>query len=486
MEAAMSSREAAVAVRRFGLGAAPGDLKRVATDPRGYVLAALSDPSAARLTAPGLLSPREIHDLGRDANLKRRDSAMAAGPPAEAAETARAPGKQVRPTAPRNATEGAAGKSTNVSGAKADRTISKGELLVRFYMDEARARIAHAQSTDKAFLERLVIFWSNHFCVGGAKGNVIGIAGAFERDAIRPHVLGRFADMLLAVEQHPAMLLYLDNNVSMGPNSSIGLRQRKGLNENLAREILELHTLGVDGGYAQADVTNLARLITGWSVADNTFNFLPAWHEPGTWTVLGRAYASGGVESGRACLLDIARHPSTARFVATKLATHFVSDNPSPALVARLAATFQQTDGNLAAVSKALATSPEAWSEPPRKSVPPYDFAIAMARGFGLKMELAETLRLANLLGQPLWKPSSPKGFPDGNDSWIGAPAVRERLRFAEAAVRGIDPKLDPRQTAEVLLGGALGPKTREAIARAETREQGFEILIMSPEFQRR
>ena len=191
---------------------------------------------------------------------------------------------------------------------------------------------------------RLVMFWSNHFCVSANKGPVRGMAGAYEREAIRPHVLGRFVDMLLAVERHPAMLVYLDNHVSIGPNSRAGLNRGLGLNENLAREILELHTLGVGGGYTQEDVTNLARILTGWTVANlanpvgepGRFFFAPARHEPGAWTVLGKRYGEAGMAAGEAVLRDLARHPATARHIARKLARHFVSAEPPAALVARL------------------------------------------------------------------------------------------------------------------------------------------------------
>jgi uncharacterized protein (DUF1800 family) len=475
----MSPRDAVTAVRRFGLGARPGELKKVASDPRGYVLASLSAHATAQMPGKGLPSTDKIYADVRSANEQRRNAKAAGGNTAPAPPEARAPRMP-------GAMKGEGMEAMGVRKGSGERTVSPGEVLHRAYVADATARITHARTTDAAFFERLMMFWSNHFCVGGGKGRLVGIVGSYEREAIRPLVLGRFSDMLLAVAQHPAMLMYLDNITSMGPNSSIGLRQKKGLNENLAREILELHTLGVDGGYTQADVANLARLITGWSVTENRFAFLPAWHEPGTWTVLGKAYTSGDVEVGRKCLLDVARHPSTARFVARKLATHFVADNPSPALVQGLTATFQRTDGDLSAVAKALVAAPEAWHEPSRKSLPPYDWSLAVARGFNLALQPAEVMRIANTLGQPLWKPNSPKGFPDSNDAWIGAPAVREKLRVAELLVRDIDKALDPRAAAESLLGAAMSPQTKQAIARAETREQGFEILMMSPDFQRR
>ncbi len=481
----MAVQDAVTAVRRFGLGARPGDLETIGRDARGWVLASLTNTEAARLSGPGLGSTSEIYAAVDDAKAKLRDFMTADPAKASATGSAQAPAAGPGGSPPgirqRELDGGRDGKP-----AKAATPISGGELLHRAYMADAAARIECACTTEAAFLERLVMFWSNHFCVSGGKGRVVGIVGAYEREAIRPHVLGRFSDMLLSAVQHPAMLMYLDNVGSKGPNSSIGLRQRSGLNENLAREILELHTLGVDGGYTQADVTNLARLITGWSVVEHKFKVIDAWQEPGSWTVLGKTYASVGAETGRLCLMDIARHPATAQLIARKLATHFVADHPDPALVAQLAATFTQTDGDLAAVARALIAAPAAWQGSQRKSLPPYDFAIALVRGFGVALPAADVLRLAAALGQPLWKPNSPKGFPDGDDAWLDASAVRERLRVAEQVVRGIDAALDPREAANALLAAVMSEPTRIAIARAETRAQGLVLLMLSPEFQRR
>ena len=198
---------------------------------------------------------------------------------------------------------------------------------------------------DCGFAERLVVFWSNHFCISANKGGLARMwAGSFEREAIRPHVFGRFADMLKAVEQHPAMLFFLDNQQSLGPDSRAGQNRKRGLNENLAREIMELHTLGVGGGYTQDDVTSLARIITGWTFAGRqgqlgapgTFVFNANAHQPGPQRLLGKIYEDNGLAQGEAALADIARHPSTAKFIATKFARHFVADDPPPALVARL------------------------------------------------------------------------------------------------------------------------------------------------------
>jgi uncharacterized protein (DUF1800 family) len=358
--------------------------------------------------------------------------------------------------------------------------------------------------SDTALLERLVSFWSNHFAVSALKGGAVrAIAGAYEREAIRPHVLGRFETMLMAVEQHPAMLIYLDNQLSIGPNSPAGRNRKRGLNENLAREILELHTLGVDGGYSQTDVTNLASLITGWAIAGQgglgglgqgaqdrvppgSFLFTPNRHEPGQLLVLGKTYGGKGRMSGEQALADLARHPATARHIAGKLASHFVSETPPPKLVAALAETFTRTDGDLAAVTRALVTADEVWTAPAKKVAPPADFAVSLVRGLELKTRPPELMRLANLLGQPLWQVQSPKGWTDEDNAWMGPAAVRERLRAAEKFAREVPKLADPREVAADLFGTALSDASRQAIARAESREQALEILIMTPEFQRR
>ena len=480
------SVQPATALRRFGLGARPGEMKRIAADPQGYVLQALASPQAAQIDSPDLepshITLASLQVLGQQKKLAdtvKRERALEL---AQASVTDKANGELMREAPPAAA------------GAKGEPQLKPGRVRRDVFQEEASQRFAHQIATDAPFLERLVMFWSNHFCVASNKGNVRGLAGAFEREAIRPHVLGRFADMLLAVEQHPAMLIYLDNQISIGPNSQAGRNRQKGLNENLAREILELHTLGVGGGYAQADVTNFARIITGWSIGNlnqpqgvpGKFFFFPPRHEPGTWSVAGKTYADEGRKSGEKVLADLARHPATAHHIAVKLARHFVSDHAPAALVARLEKSFRESDGDLAALARTLATSEEAWAEPAHKIVPPTDFLVALSRGFGLPTKAPELLRLSLSLGQPLWTPPSPKGWPDDDHAWLAPSAIRERLRIAQQAARQADRLSDPRGLAEDLLGPVLGSETRQTIARAETREQGFELMIMSPEFLRR
>jgi uncharacterized protein (DUF1800 family) len=485
----MISRDAPIALRRFGLGARPGECKRIARDPRGYVLQSLTQSDAALIGNTALEPSHVTLAATLAARRQRRLAEMTRS--ANAAQTTQAPQPQLEapPTPPAEQAPDMTQPQT-----AAPPLEKPGRVQREAFLQDAFARFNHAATTDAAFHERLVMFWSNHFCVSANKGPVRGIAGAYEREAIRPHVLGRFVDMLIAVEQHPAMLIYLDNAQSIGPNSRAGRNRGRGLNENLAREILELHTLGVGGGYTQDDVTNLARILTGWTVGTlanaaaepGKFFFAPARHEPGGSTVLGKHYPDRGQMTGVDVLRDLAAHRSTARHIALKLARHFVSDKVPAGLVERLEAAFFTSGGDLAAVSRTLVESPEVWDFRPAKVVPPYDFLVAVARGFALEPRPQEMLRLTNLLGQPLWRPPAPAGWPDADTAWAAPSALRERLRVAEVAARRIDPGADPRMLAEEALGHGMSEPTRQAVARAETREQALELLIMSPEFQRR
>lgn len=469
----MSARDASIALRRFGLGARPGDMSRIASDPRGYVLGSL-DARAPMLTGASALassaqSSRAVQALQREVRAARADT------------------KSPEPVE--------AGKSKVQEPTVNDEGRTPGRVAREAFLDEATARLRVALSTDAPMVERLVMFWSNHFCVSAAKGPVMrAIAGAFEREAIRPHVLGRFGDMLRAVEQHPAMLIYLDNQLSLGPESRAGLRRKRGLNENLAREILELHTLGVDGGYTQSDVTNLARIITGWTVGRieapeeraGRFVFAENFHEPGRWQVLGKTYGGSGIADGEAVLADLARHPSTAGHIARKLAQHFVGDAPPAGLIDALKKRFVETDGDLAALARTLVNAPESWAAEPAKILPPWDFVVAAGRGLEVEVKTAEALRLSAALGQPLWQVTSPKGWPDTDNAWTAPSAIRERLRIAERAAREVPATRDPRAILADLLGDAASEHTRRAVARADSREQGLALLVMAPEFQRR
>jgi uncharacterized protein (DUF1800 family) len=499
----MSTSDAALALRRFGLGARPGEIARIASDPRGFVLGQLARPEAARITValePGHAILAEVQGARRELQAARKEAGRQAqklvmpGAAREPSPTSGTPPAMPPAAAPPSASAEPMGPRAQAAKKGEQAAPRPARLQREAFVADVEARITHAVATDSPFLERLVLFWSSHFAVSAGKGIVRGIAGAYEREAIRPHVLGHFSDMLKAAAQHPAMLIYLDNARSIGPKSQVGQRNQRGLNENLAREILELHTLGVDGGYTQADVTALARLLTGWSIGvpelahtrPGHFFFAAPRHEPGGATVLGRQYSQGGLAEGEAALADLARHPSTARHVARKLARHFVADAAAPALMQRLEQTFRDTDGDLAALARVLASAPEAWSPPPSKIVPPYDYLVSLARGVAPGEPTLEVHRLAAALGQPTWTPPSPKGWPDDDEAWTGPAAIRERLRIAEMAARRASAAADARLLGPELLGGLLSEATRQAVARAETREQGVELLVMSPEFLRR
>jgi uncharacterized protein (DUF1800 family) len=375
------------------------------------------------------------------------------------------------------------------------------------YLQAIGARTTSAFSTPAPFVERLVHFWANHFAVSADKALVIPFAGAFEAEAIRPHVLGRFEDMLLAVERHPAMQLYLDQAQSIGPNSPLALRaeardpaRKAGLNENLAREIMELHTLGVRTGYSQADVTEFARALTGWSVgglgrgggrADGiepgSFVFRPAMHEPGARQIMSRAYAQPGEAQARAVLHDLASAPATADHIATKLARHFVADDPPPELVKRLAASFRETGGDLPALYRTLVEAPESWSTTAVKFKTPWEWLISSCRALGLREVGQMPIQpLLQQLGQPVWRPGSPAGFDDIAATWAAPGALMRRVEVAQRiAVRAGD-RIDPRELAPQVLPASLSPDTADAIHRAESLPTGLALLLVSPDFQRR
>jgi uncharacterized protein (DUF1800 family) len=394
------------------------------------------------------------------------------------------------------------------SAADADKAVERkllGQESRETYRMAVNARAASALASDTPFVERLVHFWSNHFAISADKLLVLPFAGAFEAEAIRPHVLGRFEDLLLAVERHAAMQLYLDQAQSIGPNSALaGLAaqrnpQRKaGLNENLAREIMELHTLGVRTGYTQADVTEFARALTGWSTGGlgrgqrfggepGSFVFRPGMHEPGTRTVMGKTYAQPGEGQAGAILHDLAIAPATADHIATKLARHFVSDSPPPGLVRRLSAAFNASGGDLPTIYRALIEAPDAWAPQPAKFKTPWEWLISATRGIGMRelgdMQVAPVMQQ---LGQPVWRPGSPAGFDDIAASWAAPDALIRRVEVAQRIAMRVGDRLDPRQLAPRLLHDALSGDTGQAIARAESFPTGLALLLVSPEFQRR
>jgi uncharacterized protein (DUF1800 family) len=479
---AFDPKTAALALHRFGFGPRRGSIAAIASDPRGALLAELDRPDAGQIATADLLTSggaaRAVFEWNAERLAKdklarqRREAAQRAG--ADALDPQAAPAMEAKPPA-----QGA--------------NQAQVEPLPRqIFLKEAKARFDTAVGAEIGFVERLVWFWSNHFCIS-ADSSVM--AGGYEREAIRAHVLGRFADMLLAAESHPAMLLYLNNEQSIGPTSVAGINRDRGLNENLAREILELHTLGVRTVYSQADVTNFAKVITGWTmlppVSDpdhgGEFVFLRRAHEPGPETVVGKTYPDSGVEQGRAVLADLARHPATARHVATKLARHFIADEPPETLVDRLALRFLETDGDLKQVALALVTAPESWADEQAKIKRPGEWLVAALRAAGAPGAPGDIARIVGalaLLGEPLWRPPAPKGFADDNAAWLDG--LAQRLDIANAFAQRLGPNADAQAIADVALGPLVSPETRSAMARAESRPQAITLLLMSPEFQRR
>lgn len=460
-----------IAANRFGLGARPGDLEAIGADYRDWLTDQITVTPDESSYLENLRSSREVlsdfQDVRQDLVTARR-------------------------------------RKTDDTGRDFQMEIR--DVLRPAYRAQAEARYLTAVTTEQPFRERLVHFWSNHFAVSADKPPVMGLAGSLENEVIRPGVGGHFVDMLLAVEAHPAMILYLDNQASIGPNSRLARRGARrahrddlklDINENLGREILELHTLGVDGGYSQEDVTSLSLALTGWSVGggpgrfeDGTpgeFHFRDEIHEPGARRLLNKTYGQSGIRQGEAMLRDLARHPATAQQIATKLVRHFVADEPPPAAVNRVSMAFLDNDGFLPPVYKALVNSPEAWEPAQSKFKTPHEFVISGVRALGAEPKRPRRLMdSTRLLGQPAYRPGSPAGWSDQAADWDGADALMKRIQWAGSVAQLAGNTLDPMELGVSALGATLGDHTRTAIRRAESRAQGLALLLVSPEFLRR
>jgi uncharacterized protein (DUF1800 family) len=466
--------EAALALHRFGMGPRAGSIATIASDPRGALLAELERASAGRVADAGLMNSAQASRAVFEFRQERQARAKVGAERKRLAENPRMDDAMEPPP------------DMGPEPAQAEMTPP---LPQQILLAEAKARLDAAFDSELGFVERLVWFWSNHFCISADK--IPSMAGAYERETIRPHVLGRFADMLLAVEGHPAMLFYLDNSASIGPKSVAGINRSRGLNENLAREILELHTLGVNGGYSQADVTRFAYVLTGWKLTGTgnpdhggEFTFVRRMHEPGPQQILDRTYADTGVEQGRAVLTDLAKHPATATHTATKLARHFVSDVPPPTLVVTLEKTFRDTEGDLKEVAAALIKAPEAWTETRSKLKRPSEWMMSVRRATGLRGDPARVIGSQRALGEPLWRPSAPQGFSDYEAAWVDG--LAQRLDIANLYAQRVEDRVDPQVVLETALGPLASADTRHAVGQAESRMQALALLVMAPEFQRR
>ena len=363
----------------------------------------------------------------------------------------------------------------------------------KLFTHEIKQRTLHAINTKNPFLERLTYFWSNHFTVSVRKKGLFHLAGAFEREAIRPNILGKFSDLLLNVVMHPAMLTYLDNISSIGPNSKIGLKRSKGLNENLAREILELHTLGVNGGYRQTDVIALAKLITGWSVAvrggnAGGFYFNKRAHEPGQIGLLGRYYSDEGVERGKKALLNIAHHPSTADFVAKKLVSHFISHKAPKSIIREVRNVFYRSRGDLKRTYQKLISVGAAWSDEYSKIKTNQDLIISLGRA-AKKDNLENNKYYFNsfrFLGNAPFTANSPAGFSDVNSEILSAEIIMRRIEWAELAASRLKFDYSPVELSKLILGEFMSFNTFDAISDATSKKHAYAILLAAPEFQKR
>lgn len=470
----MDKRQAApwIAANKFGLGLRPNERAAIASDPRGWLKAQLSQVA---VMPPALLpfadSPALLLE-GRELQLRLSEL----------------------------------GKRALEPGVKEQQAQIRKTIAAR-QEEQQKARLLAAIDSEAPFAERLVRFWSNHFTVvaggGGTKDLLRHIAVPYENEAIRSNLDRSFAELLLAVEQHPAMLIYLDNHSSVGPNSKTGIAQKKGLNENLARELLELHTLGVDGGYGQEDVTALARILTGWGVdlrtgltpdkygstLPGTYRFALVHHEPGEHTVLGRTYAVPGEQRGEKALRDLAHHPSTARHIARKLVRHFVADDPPPEAVEKIERVFLETGGWLPAVHGALIELEQAWDPQYRKLKSPEDLVVSVARGCMLpgrseqpQLVLRSLNQALKTFGQTPFNAGSPAGWADTAAAWGNPDAILKRIQWFTALTKLIPAGLDPLQLAQELLPPHDALLTE--LKRAESEQQGLVLLFGSPSFQ--
>jgi len=455
------SLEGAIAAHRFGLGARPGEIDSASKSPKAWLLAQIDRPA----DQPKSVDGQPLLNAGQLLKLE---------------------------------TEFRVDKFMSKTGATKDnpKPVKVQNVRKEQYMRELGARYALGFTTERPLAERLVWFWSNHFTVSSHAQAALYV-GAFEREAIRPHINGTFEDMLFAVCMHPAMLIYLSNYRSIGPGSMAADKTGKGLNENLGRELLELHTLGVDGGYTQADVIAMAKLLTGWSTyADrpNGFGFYANKHEPGSITLRGKTYPAGW-DGGVAAIRDLAHDPATARHVARKFAQHFIGDDPPVASVSNLEKTFKDTRGNLHALAEAAVNDPAAWTPEPKKMRPPIEYVTAAMRltawphgaaGMQQDAQLRRLVRASQQMGQMPFAAPSPKGWPDDSDSWTGADALFDRIEWAKEVGNSMPATANAIAIAEQGLGPLLRSATKSVMATASSQGEALALLLSSPEVMRR
>lgn len=373
-----------------------------------------------------------------------------------------------------------------------------GRLIAGTMTDDRRRLLARSVGSADGFFERLAWFWADHFSVEAANRRRALLTHDMIETAIRPQMTRRFSELLIAVTKHPAMLTYLNQNRSTGPNSKVGQKGKRGLNENLAREILELHTLGVGADYAQTDVREFAELLTGLSLDEDGYQFNPRLAEPGAETVLGESYGGGEAseEDIDKALTDLAMHPATARHLSRKLYVHFIGGPVDEDAVEALAQVYLEEDGKLLPLYRALVNLPQAMALPLQKAKTPLEFTVSALRA--LDVPGAEVMRLSRKdftavvmtpmlqMGQPLLEPSGPDGFPEEPEAWITPAGLAARVSWAGALAQERARDMDPRAFVETALGPVASDLLVRAVAGAETKHEGVALVLASPEFNRR
>ena len=445
--ASMSTLNAYIAATRFGLGPQPGELARIGGDPRAWLKAQIQPE-----TSPAAFSrlPASTDIVLQIAHARR-------------------------------------------AGSKAYQTAIE-ELSRALAPAEFAARMTLATTSEAPFRERLMQFWCNHFTVSGVTPKVLPVVGAYEREVIRPRIFGRFEDLLFAAVRHPAMLMYLRNVYSFGPRSTLG-KLIKDFNERFAHAILAYHTLGPRGPYGQDDVRALASMLTGWTHGgiggrgphDGRFRFRPDGHEPGDKRFLGRRYAEAGVEEAERAISFLAGHGATARFIATKLARHFVADEPPPEVVYALSQVFAESGGDLAQVSTALVDLDAAWAAPLSKVKSPYDLVISTLRAISdQEGKPTALMRALREMGQQVYQAPTPAGWPDRGEAWLAGDALLSRIQWAREVASFMPRHVDPMALADVAIGPVAAPGALDVIAQAPSLETGVALVFASAEFQRR
>ena len=378
----------------------------------------------------------------------------------------------------------------------------KRDALLKAFTGAAQAAVvvtfARALDSADGFRERLTTFWADHFCVIAKRQLEAFFPYSIVDEAIRPHLAGNFADMLTAATLHPAMLSYLDQSSSVGPNSHYGKNQNKGLNENLAREVIELHSMGVGANYSQTDVTEMAKILAGLTVnADLLMAFQPRRAEPGRRTLLGKTYDMGGMDNIQAALRDLALQPATGLHLARKLAVHFVSDTPDADLVKAIASAYNRSGGDLMATYAAMLNHPTAWAEVTEKARQPFDFIVASLRALGVSGAQLQQLPYKQFrgqilvamagMGQTFKRPGGPNGFEEAAEEWITPQGLARRITWAmRVPSRLCDPLPDPVALAQSCLADRASEALLWGAARAEDVTQGVGLVLASAEFNRR